>query len=281
MVTTMIDNVIQTGQVFLTQIHRWKNKADFNIKIGPYTLKMAQEKHEVLECFRLRHEVFCKEMAGKETRTGLDYDEYDLYCDHLIIVHEDNDQIVGTYRLNVSSNQDGKFYTDLEFHLADWVRRQATPFIELGRACIHKDHRRGIVISLLWRGIAEYMKVMQADQLIGCSSLKVTDARSAALVYKYFELNGNLSAEIFSVRKDYKMDDFIFWLMIFSQGLTDSQKLEAEEKIPALLKSYIKAGAKISSYPALDKDFNCIDFVTVLHRQDLDAKLVKKFAASA
>ena len=73
------------------------------------------------------------------------------------------------------------------------------------------------------------------------------------------------------------MDDFIFWLMIFSQGLTPAQQVEAEGKTPSLLKSYIKAGAKVSSYPAYDRDFNCIDFVTILERKNLDSKLVRKF----
>jgi putative hemolysin len=68
-------------------------------------------------------------------------------------------------------------------------------------------------------------------------------------------------------------------MMVFSRGLTEMQIIEAEEKIPSLLKSYIKAGAKVCSYPALDLDFNCIDFMTVLKRSELDQKLVKKFNA--
>ncbi len=276
MVTAVIDSVIQTSQIYLTQLNKWNNKADLKIKMGPYVLKLAQTKSEVLECFKLRHEVFCKEMAGRTTRTGMDYDEYDLFCDHLIIVHEEFDEIVGTYRMNFSDTAE-KFYTDSEFYLSQWILKQSDPFIELGRACIHIDHRRGIVISLLWRGIAEYMKMMNAELLIGCSSIKVTDARSAALIYKYFEINDNLNSEIFSVRSKYEMEDFIFWLMIFSQGLTPQQISEAEEKIPSLLKSYIKAGAKVASYPAYDKDFNCIDFVTLLERKNLDSKLVRKF----
>jgi putative hemolysin len=276
MVTTVIDSVVQTSQIYLTQLNRWNHKADFSLQMGPYTLKIAQTKADVIECFKLRHEVFCKEMAGRTTRSGMDYDEYDLFCDHLIIVHEDLQKIVGTYRLNFSDTAK-KFYTDSEFYLSQWILKQKQPFIELGRACIQSEHRRGSVISLLWRGIAEYMKVMNAELLIGCSSVKVTDARSAALIYKNFEMNKNLSSEIFSVRQKYEMDDFIFWLMIFSQGLTAEQVIEAEEKTPSLLKSYIKAGAKVASYAALDKDFNCIDFVTILERKNLDSKLVKKF----
>jgi putative hemolysin len=276
MVTAVIDSVIETSQIYLTQLHKWNHKADFRIEMGPYVMKIAQTKSEVIECFKLRHEVFCKEMAGRSTRTKMDYDEYDLFCDHLIIIHEETEQIIGTYRMNFSDTAE-KFYTDSEFYLSQWILNQRQPFIELGRACIHTEHRRGSVISLLWRGIAEYMKMMDAEILIGCSSVKLTDARSAALVYKYFEMNNHLNTEIFSVRKKYEMDDFIFWLMIFSQGLTPAQVVEAEAKIPSLLKSYIKAGAKVSSYPAYDKDFNCIDFVTILERKNLDSKLVRKF----
>lgn len=276
MVTAVIDSVIHTSQIYLTQLHKWNNKVDFKIEMGPYVLKLAQTKSEVLECFKLRHEVFCKEMAGRTTRTGLDYDEYDLFCDHLIIVHQESETIVGTYRMNFSDTAE-KFYTDSEFYISQWILKQDQPFIELGRACIHSEHRRGSVISLLWRGIAEYMKLKNAELLVGCSSVKVTDARTSALIYKYFEVNGHLNNEIFSVRKKYEMEDFIFWLMIFSQGLSPDQVAEAESKIPSLLKSYIKAGAKVASYPAYDKDFNCVDFVTILERKNLDSKLVRKF----
>jgi putative hemolysin len=75
------------------------------------------------------------------------------------------------------------------------------------------------------------------------------------------------------------MKDFLFWMMVFSKGLNEQQMKEAEEKIPSLLKAYMKAGAKICSYPALDLDFNCIDFMTMLKRSELDQKLVKKYNA--
>jgi putative hemolysin len=75
------------------------------------------------------------------------------------------------------------------------------------------------------------------------------------------------------------MKDLLFWLMVFSKGLSKNQMKEAEEKIPSLLKSYIKAGAKVSSYPAYDEEFKCIDFATVMVRSEMDQKLVKKFNA--
>lgn len=273
----MMESVIQKSQIYFTGISKWKSKAQLRIEVGPYVLQMAHTKEQVLECFRLRHEIFCVDMAGQATKSGLDYDKYDFFCDHLIIVHEPTQKIVGTYRMNFSETSD-IFYTESEFEMQEWISRQSS-FVELGRACIHKDHRRGAVISLLWRGIIEYMKRMDADSLVGCSSVKVTDARSAALIYKYFEITGVLSEEIFTPHDKYKMPDLLFWLMVFGKGLSDRQMAEAEEKIPSLLKSYLKAGAKVSSFPAYDKDFKCIDFATVLTRSELDGKLAKKFGA--
>lgn len=217
-------------------------------------------------------------MAGRPTKSRLDYDQYDAVCDHLTIVHQPTQKVVGTYRINFSENS-VRFYTESEFEISEWIDQQTQPFIELGRACIHKNHRRGAVISLLWRGIAQYMKLVQAEKLLGCSSIKVTDSRSAALVFKYFEIHGALSNEIFNPHPKYQIKDFLFWMMVFTQGLNEQQMIEAEEKIPSLLKSYIKAGAKICSYPALDLDFNCIDFMTMLKRSELDQKLVKKYNA--
>jgi putative hemolysin len=275
---SMIDNVIQQSQIYFTRLSKWKNKTDLHVQVGPYVLQMARTKKEVLECFKLRHQVFCVEMAGQARKSKLDFDKYDLFCDHLIILHEPTQKIVGTYRMNFSETSDS-FYTESEFDMAHWVESQKNPFIELGRACIEQEHRRGIVISLLWRGIAEYMKLMGAEKLIGCSSVKVTDARSAALVYKYFEQTGALTEEVFKPHDKYQMKDLLFWLIVFSKGLSENQLKEAEEKIPSLLKSYIKAGAKVSSYPAYDEEFKCIDFATVMVRSEMDQKLVKKFNA--
>ncbi len=275
---SMIDSVIHKSQVYMTRLSTWKNKVDLQLDFGPYQLKIASSTAEVIECFKLRHEIFCKEMAGRSTKTGLDYDEYDAVCDHLIIVHQPTGDIVGTYRMNFSETS-SKFYTHSEFEISTWLEDQSEPFIELGRACIHAEHRRGAVISLLWRGIVEYMKALDADKLIGCSSVKVTDSRSAALIYAYFQMKGHLNDEVFFPREKYQMKDYLFWLMVFSRGLSEAQIAEAEEKIPSLLNSYIKAGAKVCSYPALDIDFNCIDFMTVLKRSEMDQKLARKFSA--
>lgn len=274
----MVDTVIQKSQIYYTRLTNWKSKIDLYIRVGPYVLQIAQTKQEVIECFKLRHEVFCVEIAGNPRKSKLDFDKYDGLCDHLIIIHEPTSKIVGTYRMNFSETTDS-FYTESEFDISNWVENQKTPFIELGRACIEREHRRGAVIALLWKGIAEYMKLMGAEKLIGCSSIKVNDARTAALIYKYFEINNFLTEELFRPHDKYQIKDLLFWLMMFSKGLSENQIIEAEKKIPSLLASYLKAGAKVASYPAYDKDFGCIDFATILIKSEMDPKLIKKFTS--
>lgn len=271
-----MDLVKTQSQYLITNLYRWSQKIDFIYQCGPYVLKVAETKEEVIECFKLRHKVFYEELAGVQKATGMDYDIYDNYCDHLIIIDQQTNKIVGTYRLNCSKfGYD--FYIASEFEIEDWLDSQNKTVLELGRACIDQNHRRGIVISLLWKGIAEYMRRSNAEILIGCSSVKYESSKTAAMIFKYFEEKGVLSKNLVSPQEDYIIPDFTFWQMCYSEGLAYNQFKEIEDHIPSLLNSYIKSGAKVLSYPAHDKDMKCIDFVTVLDWSDLDERLIKKF----
>lgn len=73
------------------------------------------------------------------------------------------------------------------------------------------------------------------------------------------------------------MTDFEAWYLYFNKGLTDSQSEEVEQIIPALLKSYLRLGAKVAGQPAFDEEFNCIDFLTILKKENLCQSLADKF----
>lgn len=73
------------------------------------------------------------------------------------------------------------------------------------------------------------------------------------------------------------MTDFDAWFSYFHNGLTPEQAQEAEALMPSLLKSYLKLGAKVICEPAYDEEFDCIDFLTVLKRENLSNSLAEKF----
>ena len=257
-------------------VYKFQSKINIYIKAGSYILKTAETHEELIESCRLRHEVFYQEFQNIET-SGVDVDKYDSHFDHLVIIHRESNKIIGTYRLNCSTFS-SLSYTETEFNLSGIFKLKG-PHIELGRACIQKEHRKSsAVISLLWRGITEYMNISEANVLFGCSSIKINNPKDAALVYKYLMESGSVITSLnSSPTKNFQMQDFDLWFAYFQNGLTEAQLLEAENLIPPLLKAYLKFGAKIASEPAFDKDFDCVDVLTVLKKEDMTNSLARRF----
>lgn len=256
-------------------LFNFKQKIHLSIESGSYILKTAETFDELINSFRLRHEVFYNEFQSLDF-DGIDFDKYDAHFDHLIIIHKDSRTVIGTYRVNCLSYS-SLSYTESEFNLKSLLDLKG-PHLELGRACIHRDHRKGSVLSLLWRGITEYMNLSGASVLFGCSSIKVTETNKAALLYRYFAENNMVSSELTAhPTRKFSMPDFDLWYSFYRDGLTEEQKKEAEMLIPPLLKSYLKHGAKIVGLPALDSDFGCVDFLTVLHKADMTNSLARRF----
>jgi putative hemolysin len=271
----LVEQIKDTTQLRWNRVHKFRTKVPLRIDLGPYTIKTAETMPELIESFRLRHEVFNQEFRGLD-QSGLDFDKFDCHFDHLIIVHREFKKIIGTYRLRSSENFENS-YTALEFDLSS-LQSQAGPFLELGRACIQRDYRKGSVISLLWRGIAEYMKISGSSLMFGCSSVKVNAPREAALIYKYLLDQGSIADDSkCSPTRKFNMKDFDAWYAYFRIGLSAAQKQEAEVLMPSLLKSYLKLGAKVACEPAFDEEFDCIDLLTVLKKDELAASLAERF----
>ncbi len=263
-------------QLRLNKIHKFKPKFEIRSEVGPFLLKTVTTVDELKMALRLRYEVFHHEMIGKKKPEGIDVDEYDFMCDHLIITEKRTDRIVGTYRLNCSAHSD-QFYSAREFNLTR-IMAQPGVKLELGRACIHKDFRRGLVISLLWRGIAEYMAATNAQILFGCASIKTQNPREAALLYHSFAEQQRFTAEYFAPPTlVYTMPGLNLWIKNVTGPLTEAEKLEARALIPPLCRAYLKIGAYLGGEPAWDEEFKCIDFLTILHREDLNRTLWKKY----
>jgi len=271
----LVDHIRNTTQLRWNRVHKFQTKIQLMIDLGPYIIKTAESRKELIESFKLRDEVFNQEFRGIYD-LGLDFDRYDYFSDHLIIVHKESNKIIGTYRM-ICSKFSSESYTGLEFDISK-LRLHEGPYLELGRACIKKEYRKGSVISLLWRGIAEYMNLCGANLLFGCSSLKINDPREAALVYKYLLDAGHISTEFLCLpTKTFTMNDFDSWYSFFRNGLNENQSSEAQGLIPSLLKSYLKLGAKVACEPAFDEDFDCIDMLTILKKENLSIPLAQKF----
>lgn len=260
-------HIKQNTQVRWNRLARFKPQFRVFFETETYLVRTAESSSDLLSCFKLRHHVFVNEFRDLPGQ-GLDFDRYDFSFDHLMILEKSTGALVGTYRMNAGHRLLNS-YTAQEFDLTE-VSQMNEVTLELGRACIRKDHRKGSSLRLLWRGVAEYMKISGAEILVGCSSLKMNQVRDAALVMTYLQKKGSVSDSLsLPAKAGYKMRDFEVWSFYFKSAWTDEHEAEAAEKIPALLRTYLALGARVGWEPAYDPEFDCIDLVTVLRKCDL------------
>ncbi len=266
-------------QVRSNNLHNFKPKIEICAEVSSFQIKTVTTLEELKEALELRYDVFHKEMLGKTNSYGLDVDEFDFDCDHLIIKDTSTNKIIGTYRVRSSEFTD-KFYSQQEFMMNSILQLPGKK-IELGRACIHQDYRRGIIISLLWKGIADYIVASKADYLFGCATVTTDDPRQAALLTKYFEEEGRIIPE-FRAKPTlkYSMPLFSFFSQEFIAPLSPENKAAAKAILPPLCRAYLNIGAYICGEPAWDKEFQCIDFLTILHKDDLNKSISRRYKMS-
>jgi putative hemolysin len=233
-----------------------------------YRTRLATNAEDMKAAQRLRFEVFNVELGeglSESWRTQLDSDRFDTACDHLIIEHIASGKIVGTYRLQTGEMAAGAngYYSEQEFDFTPFERIRSQ-IVELGRACVHQEHRKGAVLDLLWRGIASYTRERRARYLIGCSSLTSQDPAVGHAMYARLAAD-HLASEKFRTKP------------LASYALPDAEPLAECPKPPRLLRTYLTVGAKICGAPALDREFGTIDFLTLIDLTSLPAAASARF----
>jgi putative hemolysin len=275
--------LIQYYHLRKNKVHKFKPKIEVHYEKGPYIIKTASNVEELVQALKLRYLIFRKEFLDQEnSRMSLkriDIDHFDFLADHLIIIEKNSGQVVGTYRL-ISSLFSQQFYSEREFNLRRLLERPGNK-LELGRACIHKEYRNGSIISLLWRGIMQYILKTNTNLLFGCACIKTASPRQAALLYKFFMLKEKYKEEFFCPPTvAYSLPQLDLWINFLKRDLSPDELTEAEQLIPPLCQAYLSAGAFLGGEPAYDSEFKCIDFLTILEVDNLNSNLWKRYQES-
>ena len=231
------------------------------------TVSWARHQDEVEEAQRLRFKVFAEEMGAAlpSVKTGLDQDMFDNWCDHLLVRDEETLRVVGTYRVLTPDNASklGCLYSETEFDLTRLAHLRPK-MIELGRSCVHQDYRTGSVIMALWGGLGRYMIRGGYDSMLGCASVSMADGgHYAASLHHQLSKSHLASIEYRSFPR----------LALPVDSL--NQCLDVEP--PALVKGYLRLGAKICGAPAWDPNFNTADFLTLLRISDMHPRYARHF----
>ncbi|MBY0465955.1 MAG: GNAT family N-acetyltransferase [Burkholderiales bacterium] len=242
---------------------------------GGLLVTWAKHLDEVRQAQRLRYDVFATEMGANlpASLAGHDIDLFDDFCEHLLVRHAATQEVIGTYRVltPAQAKRAGSFYSDTEFDLTR-LRFLREDMVELGRSCVHPEHRQGGVIMALWGALADFMVRNRLHTMIGCASIPMQHDGPHGRVG-----GGHAAASIWHKLKDTHMASVDFHVRPRLPLPVDRLDTSLDVEPPALVKGYLRLGAKILGAPAWDPDFNSADLPMMMRIADLPSRYRKHF----
>lgn len=249
-----------------------------SLETNTYEVKTADTLDEIHQVLALRFEVFFREFSTQKLTLSLfpyDIDLHDFHCDHLIVKEKASGVVVACYRLQAStaSKRGSRFYSEGEFDLGEFLELPGDK-VELGRACVHRDYRRGPVISLLWKGLMSYAKKSGARYLFGCSSLTRGEFTNLPHVLAWLTERGALIDDLrLSVRPEFSSEG-----LELVRALPEGAAVDPRA-VSSLLGMYVLAGAKVGPEVAYDREMDCLDLLTVIDLTQVPASFERRFGA--
>jgi putative hemolysin len=242
--------------------------------MAEFDVKIATNAREIEEAQRLRFQVFNLELnkgLKASYERGLDVDEFDAYCDHLIVRDLKSGDVVGTYRLlrGAQARRHIGFYSEKEFDLSR-IKERDGELMELGRSCARKDFRDRSLLPLMWEAIAEQVRLHDVRYLFGCGSLYTTETAEVSAIFSLLK-NRYYAPEVFRVSP---VANCRFVGVLSDLPISDEQTLF--QKLPSLIKGYLRIGAVVCGPPALDQEFGTADFFLLLDFGTLKEEYLKR-----
>lgn len=243
---------------------------------SPYAVRLATSPQDLRAAQRLRYEVFVAELGGDgplvDHAERLERDAFDPYFDHLLLVDRRADpdcgcQVIGAYRVMPGDRRAaaGRFYSETEFDLSPLLA-SGRALLELGRSCVHVDHRGGTAMFHLWNGLAEYVLERGIEVLFGAASFHGTDIAALAESLSYLH-HHHLAPSDMRVRAlpphRQEMD------------LIPKDKLDRKTAMattPALIKAYLRLGGFVGDGAWIDREFNTTDVCLVMDTGQMSAR---------
>jgi putative hemolysin len=244
------------------------------------SLRLATTEADRRGAERLRYRVFVEELGGDgalvDHDARLERDRFDPFFDHLILVDDRRDaaafdHVVGVYRVmtDTAAARAGQFYSEDEYDLTP-LRASGRRLLELGRSCVHPDHRGGAAMFLLWSGLADYVLDHGIEVMFGVASFHGTDTSALALPLSYLH-HTHLAPPDLRVRsRVYEPMDLL------PKDAVD--RLAALQAIPPLIKAYLRLGGVVGDGAFIDRPFNTTDVCLVMDTARMNAKARELYA---
>ncbi|MGQ0611982.1 MAG: GNAT family N-acetyltransferase [Paracoccaceae bacterium] len=238
--------------------------------------RLARDEADLEAAQRLRYQVFVEEL-GATGRTvdharRMERDDFDEVFEHLLLIDESRParglgHVVGAYRLLTSDQvaAAGRFYSEEEFDLGP-LKASGRKLVELGRSCVHPDHRGGASMLLMWNGVAEFVLERGIEVMFGAASFHGTDPAAYAHALSLLHHN-HLAPPPLRVRARPAGRQEMALL-----APADLVRVAAMEQVPALIRGYLRLGGFVGDGAFVDRDFNTIDVCLVMDTERMSAR---------
>lgn len=241
-----------------------------------YLVRLASDEADHAAALRLRYRVFVEELGADgplvDHKARIERDEFDPYFDHLVLIDKARnpatlDHVVGVYRLLPCDRMRaaGRFYSETEFDLSV-LKTSGRRLLELGRSCVHPDHRGGTGMFLMWNALAGYVLERGIEILFGAASLRGTDVAALKMPLSHLYHN-HLAPEQLRVRA--------IGAGAVGMNLLPPDEIDrkaAAAAIPALIKAYLRLGGFVGDGAFVDKAFNTTDVCLVMDTARMSEK---------
>ncbi|KWX25516.1 hypothetical protein AFM11_04555 [Mycolicibacterium wolinskyi] len=226
-----------------------------------YSVQLTTDPDRIDGAQRLRYAVLAEEGGRTASAFGLDADRFDEHCVHVLIEDNRSGELVACCRMLPSGGAiaAGDLCIAASFDIAA-LEPLRLSMLEFGRAVVRADHRNGAVVLMMWSAVLEYAYRYGYDHVLGCVTMPA------------FETSGrgrNVMHHVWShLRRNYRAPD-CYTVRPHRPVVIDALCLSylaphRQPELPALMRGYLRAGARICGEPAYDPVFGFACFPTLL-----------------
>lgn len=245
---------------------------------GTFCVRLARTRQEISDFQNLRYRTFYTEGQGYTGSEDVmhqqrDFDAFDDLCDHLIVIDEESNTIVGGYRLipEEVAQEIGRFYSSSEFDLSP-LKNYPGRKLELGRACVDPLYRNKRVIALLWQGIEQYIRHHHFSLLFGCANFSGTDASSCAQSLSFLH-------HFYLAPASYR--PIALEISRTTMDLMPKESISVDtafRNLPPLIRGYLRLGGMVGEGAFIDKDFHSLDVCILVETDKLAQRYIDHYA---
>lgn len=247
------------------------------LRKGRYAARLAETQADIVAAQQLRHLAFVEKSGGTQRDGGLDADDFDALCQHILVHDTRTGVLVCCFRMLplVNGTDIGRSYSAQYYELSA-LETFDGPMVEMGRFCIHPDYNDPDILRVAWGAMTRFVDETGVEMLFGCSSFAGTEAET------YSDSFAMLSQRHLAPRR---------WLprvkaprvFRFAERLRtrNPDRKEAMRRMPPLLKTYLTMGGWVSDHAVVDTHMNTLHVFTGLEIRAIPPSRARLLRASA